>query len=131
LWLSHYPTVIAGPVPAIHASTCAELSMDHRDKPGDDERGSILPYTHPLPASPIEGEVPFGGPGNSVPKAQGYTSPSMGEAGRGWGHTHQPLKQKGRPRAPFSVLSKPDQNGLFASRYSAALSLVIRVDSRM
>jgi len=44
--LTPHPTVIAGLVPAIHASACAKPSMDHRDKPGDDE-GEGLAASHP------------------------------------------------------------------------------------
>jgi len=41
--LMPHPTVIAGLVPAIHPSACAELSMDHRDRPGDDDGAACCP----------------------------------------------------------------------------------------
>jgi hypothetical protein len=41
---------------------------------------------HPLPPSPIEGEVLSGGCGWIVPLEWRETSPLMGEARRGWGH---------------------------------------------
>ena len=47
---------------------------------------SILP--HPLPASPIKGEVPLHSLGSILPQSPAYTSPLMGEAGRGWGPLH-------------------------------------------
>jgi hypothetical protein len=47
---------------------------------------------HPLPTSPIEGEVPLHsyGPIQSQPPA--FTSPLMGEAGRGWGREYTSLQ---------------------------------------
>ena len=48
-------------------------------------------WPHPLPASPIKGEVPFGEPGKIVPHAQFHTSPLMGEDGRGWSQANQPM----------------------------------------
>jgi polar amino acid transport system substrate-binding protein len=42
---------------------------------------------HPLPASPIKGEMLLRECGTVLPKTQDYTSPLMGEAGRGWGRT--------------------------------------------
>jgi hypothetical protein len=47
---------------------------------------------HPLPASPIEGEVPLHSWGTILPTPQTLTSPSMGEAGRGWGREHWSLQ---------------------------------------
>ena len=41
----------------------------------------VLP--HPLPTSPIEGEVQCGGFDEIVPQAQSGTSPLVGEVGRG------------------------------------------------
>ncbi|MDB5540268.1 MAG: hypothetical protein JWQ89_1995 [Devosia sp.] len=37
----------------------------------------------PLPASPIKGEVPAGGFGTITPQTRLFTSPLVGEAGRG------------------------------------------------
>jgi len=39
----------------------------------------------PLPASPTRGEVLHLCMGTIEPRARLFTSPSMGEAGRGWG----------------------------------------------
>ncbi|KRA95069.1 hypothetical protein ASD83_19830 [Devosia sp. Root685] len=38
---------------------------------------------HPLPSSPIKGEVPAGGLGETLPHTRCNTSPLMGEDGRG------------------------------------------------
>lgn len=46
----------------------------------------ILPVTHPLPASP-KGEVRLRAFGWIVPRMLNHTSPSMGQAGRGWGRS--------------------------------------------
>jgi hypothetical protein len=41
-------------------------------------------WPHPLPASPIKGEVPLHSFGSIQPQPPAHTSPLMGEAGRGW-----------------------------------------------
>ena len=43
----------------------------------------------PLPTSPTRGEVPASALGTTEPHAQLFTSPLMGEAGRGWGSARQ------------------------------------------
>ncbi|WP_240233002.1 bifunctional proline dehydrogenase/L-glutamate gamma-semialdehyde dehydrogenase PutA [Devosia lacusdianchii] len=44
---------------------------------------------HPLPTSPIKGEVPSGGQNAIQSQEWSGTSPLMGEARRGWGRTHE------------------------------------------
>ena len=45
-------------------------------------------WLHPLPASPIEGEVQLHSFGSVQSQPPAFTSPLMGEDGRGWGeHT--------------------------------------------
>jgi hypothetical protein len=46
-------------------------------------------WPHPLPSSPIKGEVPSCAWGGIGTDTTAPTSPLMGEAGRGWGRTHQ------------------------------------------
>jgi len=45
---------------------------------------NVAPLASPLPASPTRGEVPFRAFG-TIPPQPLFTSPLMGEAGRGWG----------------------------------------------
>jgi hypothetical protein len=47
---------------------------------------------HPLPTSPVEGEVLLHSFGSIVPQALADTSPSTGEARRGWGNQSVVLK---------------------------------------
>ena len=50
---------------------------------------------HPLPTSPIKGEVPLHSFGTTLPQPPAGTSPLMGEARRGWSGTnrfHEVLK---------------------------------------
>ncbi len=42
----------------------------------------------PLPTSPTRGEVPGGASGTFVRHTQTFTSPLMGEVGRGWSRAH-------------------------------------------
>jgi hypothetical protein len=49
----------------------------------------------PLPASPARGEVPTSVLGTIEAKLPASTSPSMGEAGRGWGHKDACLAEGG------------------------------------
>ena len=56
----------------------------------------IVPKHHPLPVSPVKGEVDFSVRGNMVQREWSGTSPLMGKAGRGRGNTHNV-----HPRASF------------------------------
>ena len=69
----------------------ADLSPEGR---GEEEgmflRSSL--WLHPLPTSPVEGEVLLHSFGSIVPQALADTSPSTGEAKRGWGNQSAVLK---------------------------------------
>jgi hypothetical protein len=47
---------------------------------------SCVRVATPLPSSPTRGEVPHLCCGTTKPHTRLFTSPLMGEAGRGWGH---------------------------------------------
>ena len=72
--------------------------------------GYIVPSRHPHPASPIEGEVRLCGWGTIGPRKPDHTSPSMGEAGRGWGAIHRTgenASNKTYPRPAFRPYACP------------------------
>ena len=46
---------------------------------------------HPHPSFPIMGELPFSGRGTMLPQERRPTSSLMGEAGRGWSHSHKSI----------------------------------------
>jgi|GEM_PF-2199777 len=84
------PTVIAGLVPAIHPSACAGLSMDHRDKPGDDDGGNIS-----LP-----------------PRIDSHLCPSGARGALEWHASAHPLSPRLRAGAhPDIVPAIPSQDG--------------------
>jgi len=78
-------------------------------------RQGSMQAAHPLPSSPIKGEVPFSGRGTISPQEWRLTSPLMGEAGRGWSNSHQLIHLIPLPKTSRIILPSPRMGGLQAN----------------
>ena len=70
---------------------------------------------HPHPSFPIMGEVPCSGRGTMLPQEWRPTSPLMGEAGRGWSHSHKSIHLIPVPKTSRILPPSPRMGGLQAN----------------
>ena len=82
-----------------------------------DPRAILSPAqaAHPLPASPIQGEVLFSARGSIVPHEWRETSPSDGGGRRGWGHTNKSIHLIPAPKTARILLPSLRMGGLQAN----------------